>query len=184
MEAFIPPAILQTQAWINNVVIGLQFCPFAAKPFKQKTIDYTLCTEKVTIKALEAVARYMDKLHRQPNIETGLLIFEHGFKNFHSYLQLLDVAERLLKEEGYEGIFQIASFHPKYLFAGSNDNDPSNYTNRSPFPMLHFLREASLEQMVLQHPNTEKIPQDNIAFCHKKGLAFMQNMLQQSITTA
>ena len=84
-----------------------------------------------------------------------------------------------LAKESYEGIYQLASFHPQYLFAGSNDNDPANYTNRSPYPMLHILREESLSKAIDSYPNVDDIPQNNIDFANAKGLYFMKNLLEK-----
>lgn len=83
-------------------------------------------------------------------------------------------AERLISKENYDGIFQIASFHPDYCFEGSDENDPANYTNRSIYPMLHILREESLTKALNLYPNPEDIPAHNIAFARQKGLKYMQ----------
>jgi hypothetical protein len=91
---------------------------------------------------------------------------------------MLGLAESLLEKEDYEGIYQMASFHPEYLFAGSTNEDPSNYTNRSPYPMLHFLRESSITKAVDSYPGIDDVPQRNIAFTKEKGLLYMQQLMQ------
>jgi hypothetical protein len=90
---------------------------------------------------------------------------------------MLDKAETLLDKENYSGIYQMASFHPEYLFAGSNNEDPSNYTNRSPYPMLHFLRESSITRAVDSYPGIDEVPQRNIAYAKNKGLLYMQQLM-------
>ena len=100
------------------------------------------------------------------------------FSEFNDYLDLVEKAETLLTKNNYEGIYQIASFHPKYMFAGSDENDPSNYTNRSPYPMLHFLREESVTKAIAGYTDIENVPKRNIAFTKEKGLAYMQQLLK------
>ncbi|HMC87200.1 MAG TPA: DUF1415 domain-containing protein, partial [Chitinophagaceae bacterium] len=92
------------------------------------------------------------------------------------YLELVRLAEKLLKQEGYQGIYQVASFHPLYCFAGAPADDPANYTNRSVYPMLHLLREESVEQAIANYPNPEKIPERNILFARSKGIAYMKKL--------
>ena len=118
-------------------------------------------------------------LNNTEDIETTFLIFSEGFNNFLQYLDLVEKAERLLTKENYEGIYQVASFHPHYLFAGSTADDAANYTNRSPYPMLHFLREDSVSKAVDSYPGIEKVPERNIAYTRQKGLLFMQELLKQ-----
>ncbi|MBC7866754.1 MAG: DUF1415 domain-containing protein, partial [Gloeobacteraceae cyanobacterium ES-bin-316] len=114
-------------------------------------------------------------------IETSLLILPDSFQGFEDYLQLVALAESLLEKEEYDGIYQLASFHPKYLFAGSNEMDPSNYTNRSPYPMLHFLREDSVSIAVDNHTDIDAVPEQNIAFTQEQGLGYMQGLLAGSM---
>ena len=87
---------------------------------------------------------------------------------------MVDVAERLLKQKGYEGIYQLASFHPLYRFAGTDDNDAANFTNRSLYPMLHLLREESIEKALQHYKEPESIPEYNIHFAREKGLVYMK----------
>ena len=169
--------IQQTKKWIIDVVIGCNFCPFAAKEIKRDTIQYEVLTDATTTTALQAGMTTIYHLDAAKHIETSLLIFPGSFELFEEYLHLLELAEKLLVKEKYEGIYQIASFHPKYLFTGSNENDPSNYTNRSPYPMLHFLREESLSKAIDSYPDIDEVPNRNIAFTREKGLRYMQQLL-------
>ena len=82
---------------------------------------------------------------------------------------MASLAEDLLKEKGYEGVYQLASFHPMYRFASSVKNDAADYTNRSIYPMLQFLRESSIDKAIAQYENPEKIPERNVDFARKKG---------------
>lgn len=166
--------IAQTKKWIKEVVVGCNFCPFAAKELKRGSIHYEVILSKDRKTILEALAKAFDQLNDDKKIETTLLILPEGFNIFSAYLQLVDLAESLLKEEGYEGLYQVASFHPDYLFAKAAADDPTNYTNRSPYPMLHLLREESVGHAIDNYPGTENIPQKNIEYAKARGLAYMQ----------
>lgn len=168
--------IAQTKKWIMDVVVGCNFCPFAAKELKRESIHYEVVPEATSAKVLEAVMTAIHQLNVEENIETTLLILPGSFQSFDEYLQLLDLTNALLTKENYEGIYQIASFHPHYLFAGSTVGDPSNYTNRSPYPMLHFLREDSVSKAVDSYPDINEVPKRNIAFANEKGLLYMQQL--------
>ena len=173
--------ITQTKKWITDVVVGCNFCPFAAKELKRNTIHYKVLANATSITALEAVLALLRHLDDNDNIETSFLIMPGSFPLFDAYLDLVDLAEKLLAKENYEGIYQVASFHPQYIFAGSRDDDPSNYTNRSPYAMLHFLREDSVSKAVDSYPAINKVPERNIAFTREKGLRYMQQLLADSL---
>ena len=89
-------------------------------------------------------------------------------------MRLVELAEALLEEYDYDGIYQIASFHPEYLFAGAKRDAPANYTNRAPYPTLHLLRESSLDRAIDSHPDIDGIPQRNIDYSQEKGLEYMK----------
>ena len=169
--------IEQTKKWIIDVVVGCNFCPFAAKEVKRGTIHYEVLIDANKKTVLEAVMKLLYQLDDNDNIETSLLIMPGSFLLFDEYLQLLELAEKLLAKENYEGVYQVASFHPHYLFAGSNEADPSNYTNRSPYPMLHFLREDSVSRAIDSYPDIDEVPKRNIAFTKEKGLLYMHRLL-------
>jgi hypothetical protein len=105
---------------------------------------------------LEALKTELEELENNTDIETSFIIFENDFKDFNDYLDLVKKAERLLTKEDYDGIYQIASFHPDYCFDGAEEDDAANYTNRSIYPMLHILREESLTKALSLFPNPEK----------------------------
>lgn len=165
--------IAQTKKWIVDVVVGCNFCPFAAREVKRDSILFAVLENAPKALVLSSLRKTITQLDENPELETALLILPHHFSSFSVYLRLVDAAETLLRKEGYEGIYQVASFHPGYLFAGSNPSDPANYTNRSPYPMLHLLREASVSRVVDAHPNPHAIPETNTAFARQKGLAYM-----------
>jgi len=166
--------IKQTESWIKQVVIDCNFCPFAAKALLKKTIHYSVhnqITDKDCLLILEQEVNY---LNTNNHLETTFIIFETDFKDFDSYLILVNKAERWLSNNNYDGIYQLASFHPDYCFEGADDLDPANYTNRSIYPMLHLLREESITKVLAFYKNPESIPHNNIAFAQHKGLQYMQ----------
>ena len=170
----------RTKKWISDVVIGCNFCPFAANVVKQQTIFYKVEENKELETCLASFLFEMERLDNDSAIETSFLIFPNAFQQFNDYLDLISLAEQLLKRKGYEGIYQVASFHPLYLFSNSDENDPANYTNRSIYPMLHLLREESMTKALANYKDPESIPMRNIDFAKKKGLAYMK-MLRDTL---
>lgn len=170
--------ILQTKNWVEEIVIGLNLCPFAAQPFQNNSIEYTVITGDSTEQHLQQLADNFSLLDNNPDIETSLLIYPDDYQNFDDYLDWLDYANYLLDDLNYSGHYQIASFHPDYRFAGSTKSDASNFTNRSPWPMLHLIRERSLETALASYPDIEQVPKNNIKKLQKIGYAAMQKKLK------
>jgi hypothetical protein len=170
--------IQQTKDWVSQIVIDLQLCPFAATPFSSDNIDYTIISERDISQHLHQIAESYAFLDNEKNIETQLLIFPNAYKKFDDYLDLLHLANQILEDLKYIGVYQLASFHPLYRFAGSTETDAANYSNRSPYPMLHILREKSLEKAIASHPNIKEVPQKNIDKLDKIGYPAMQKKLE------
>ncbi|HEV7329425.1 MAG TPA: DUF1415 domain-containing protein [Flavisolibacter sp.] len=168
--------IAQTKKWIVDVVVGCNFCPFALPEVKRDSIYFDVITGNKAI-VLKALSTAFSKMNGQAEIETMFLVLPESFNRFADYLKLVSAAEELIRKEGYEGIYQVATFHPAYVFAGSSLNDAANYTNRSPYPMLQILREESVSKAVDSYPGTQKIPERNVAFARQKGLPYMQALL-------
>jgi len=156
--------IERTKKWIANFVIGLTICPFASHPFERGLIDYQVYDGMDLEECLTWVSKSILQLDETPaeKVETVLLIIPGMLARFEDYLDFLDTANALLVDLKLEGIIQIASFHPQYQFAGTHAEDISNYTNRSPYPMLHLLREDSVYEATQNHPDVESIPDRNI----------------------
>ena len=170
----------KTKKWIVDVVIGCNLCPFAANVVKQQTVFYKVETSIDLNTCLDSFKNEMERLDRDKTIETCFLIFPNAFEKFDDYLNLVAHAEKLLKGNGYEGIYQIASFHPLYIFADSDEKDPANYTNRSIYPMLHLLREERIDKVLENYTSPESIPARNINFAREKGLTYMK-MLRDAL---
>jgi len=166
--------IQQTEKWIKSVVIDLNFCPFASKALLKKSVRYIVLKDVGVKQSLEALVQEFEFLNDHEDIETTFIIFANDFVDFKVYLQLVKKAENTITKEDYDGIYQVASFHPDYCFDGSDSDDAANYTNRSIYPMLHVLREDSLTKALALYPSPELIPEHNIALARQKGMQYMQ----------
>jgi len=164
--------INQTKQWIEKIVIGLNFCPFAKKVFDKSTIFYFVDKSESIEKQLENIINKCELLDSNKDIETGFIIYPAELKNFNDYLYLLELANRLIIDCGYEGTYQLASFHPQYCFEGVSIDAAENYTNRSPYPMLHLIREKDLEKAITGYQQADKIPQRNIELAKNKGASY------------
>lgn len=164
----------QTKKWINEVVIGCNFCPFAANVMKTQQVHYQVENSATLNLCLEALSQETTRLDNEDSIETIFLIFPNTFSLFDDYLDMLSLAEEQLEKSGYDGIYQLAGFHPLYQFADSSLKDAANYTNRSVYPMLHLLREESISNALDHYKNPEAIPERNINFAREKGLVYMK----------
>lgn len=155
-------ATTRTEQWLERVVIGLGLCPFAAPVVETGGLEILVSDAR---DADTLTADLDDALQRvaatpEAELETLLLVVEHGLANFDEFNDFLDVADALVEARGLGGVIQVASFHPDYRFEGADD-DPANWTNRAPYPTLHLLREASVERAVGAHGNTAAIPERN-----------------------
>ena len=156
---------LETLAWIERVVVGLNLCPFARAPLEGGRLRVTVTACEDPRELLTVVDDELDTLlgHHLAELETTLIVHPKCLVDFDEYNDFLDAAEHLLDVRQLAGTVQIASFHPDYRFADSPPDDLANYTNRSPYPMLHLLREASVAKAVDSHPDIEGVPAANIA---------------------
>ncbi|WP_300320416.1 DUF1415 domain-containing protein [Idiomarina sp.] len=177
MTAEIPTIIEQTQRWVQQLIVKYNICPFARREVERKSIRYVVAEQPDIASVLQQLLDEAKHLDETPETETTLFILPQGFEGFHGFLDLVDMADALLIEEGYEGVYQLAHFHPDYCFDGEPQDDPANYTNRSSFPTLHLLREASLEKAIEQYDDPESIPERNIEFCRRKGAEFFVKIL-------
>lgn len=158
-----------TRNWLASVVIGLNLCPFARHEWEKNRIRYAVINHTDIADCLENVIEECIVLDADESIETTLLIYPHQFQAFEDYLDFLALAEEIMELQDYQGTYQVASFHPGYHFNGEEPDDAANYTNRSPYPMLHILREDSIEQAILNHPDPDGIPRRNIELTRQLG---------------
>lgn len=168
---------IETQAWIQKVVVGLNFCPFASREVRLGGIHYEVLSQPLQHETFLAECQRLDD---QAAISTSFLILPP--LSFDDYLGVVEQAQTWLEAANYEGIYQLASFHPDYRFANSARNDAANYTNRSPHPMLHLLREEAVTAALQNYPEAESIPENNITNARHHGLKYMQALLQSCQT--
>lgn len=164
--------ISETKKWLTRAVIGLQLCPFAKAVHLKNQIRYVVSYDTAPESLLSTLSNELSHLAQaDPAIEeTTILIHPHVLGDFFDFNQFLDSAESTIDRLGLEGILQIASFHPQYQFAGTDAQDIENYTNRSPFPILHLLRESSIEAAIKNFDGAEGIVERNIATLQRLGL--------------
>ena len=167
------PFIVETRAWVERVVIGLKLCPFAPAPALKGLIRYAMSEAETREALLEDLATELQHLVASPpeEVETTLLVHPQVLQDFHDFNDFLEVADEALRMWGLEGEIQIASFHPQYQFAGTDPDDIGNATNRSPYPMLHLLREQSIARAVDAFGDTRSISAANLETLEKLGPA-------------
>ena len=172
--------IAATRRWLQRAVIGLNLCPFAKAVHVRNQVRYVLSEAATPTGLLAELTRELEFLHAaDPEmVETTLLIHPQLLGDFLDYNDFLDNADAAVEALGLEGEIQVASFHPDYVFAGSDPDDPANCTNRSPYPMLHLLREESVSRAVEAFPDPETIVERNIETLDELGVDGYYRLLE------
>ena len=172
--------IAATRRWLERAVIGLNLCPFAKAVYVRDQVRYVLSEASTPDALLEELASELVWLNATDPaaVDTTLLIHPRVLTDFLDYNDFLDQADAAVDALGLEGELQVASFHPDYQFAGTRPDDVENCTNRSPYPMLHLLREASVERAVEAFPDPDAIVERNIATLEKLGVEGYRRLLQ------
>jgi hypothetical protein len=181
--------IARTQNWIEQFVIAHNLCPFASKVFDEGKVAYIVCHDDNTELHLRQLAGTLLAMDQEPgsgsehssDTQTCFYIYPDAYADFEHYLALVEAAEILIEDMGYTDSYQLASFHPQYLFDDADLDDAANYTNRSPFPMLHILRQQDITLATEHHPDIESVPQRNIKLLRSIGLARLQDALNRLI---
>jgi hypothetical protein len=165
--------ISATRHWMEKSVIGLNLCPFAENPYKGNRVRFSVSEQRSAAGLLEDLSAELRALAAADpkHLETTLLIHPGVLADFIEYNDFLEVCDATVVELNLEGVLQVASFHPQYQFAGSQPDDIENYTNRSPYPMLHLLREASVSRAVEAAGDTDEIYRRNIRTLRALGHA-------------
>lgn len=156
----------QTRIWVEKAVIGQNFCPFANAVLRKNRLRIHISEATEPAQLLEDLRAELQLLLSQPEdrLETSLLVCPRMLHDFLDFNDFLNIAEGLLSELGLDGTIQLASFHPRYQFAGTRPDDISNATNQSPYPTLHLLRETSIDRAVAAWgEDTDRIFENNIA---------------------
>ena len=164
--------------WVETLVVGLNLCPFAKRELINNRVRFTVTEAATEQQLLETLQAELQLLNDDQSIETTLLIHPDVLQVFYDYNEFLDYADGLLVQMELDGIYQIASFHPNYQFADTEPDDVENYSNRSPYPLLHLIREQSLEWAIASHPKPDPIPQRNVDLLKSLGQDKMQALFQ------
>ena len=174
-------AVALTRAWVNRVVIGLNLCPFAKAPQVKGRIRYVYSETATPQVLLQTLADELRFLAQTPieTVETTLLIHPQTLTDFARYTDFTRRAESLVESLGLLGVLQIASFHPHYQFADARPADVTNATNRSPYPMLHLIRELSIDRAVAAFPEAETLYKANKATMRRLGKQGVAALLLQ-----
>lgn len=160
-----------TRQWLEKAVIGLNLCPFAKAPHVKDLVRISVSQARHLDGFLEDLDRELQLLGDTPadELETTLLVHPTLFPDFDTFNQMLDIADAAVVDNGLEGIVQIAPFHPDFQFEGTDSDDISNYTNCSPYPTLHLIREDSIAKAAQAFPDASAIFERNIALLEKMG---------------
>ena len=182
MDCFVStysPEIEATLRWLDRAVIGLNLCPFAGAVRRRGAIRVVCCQTRDVTGLHAALQQELTHLvNSDPEeVETTLIVHPQVLNDFLDYNDFLDVADATVADAGLEGVVQVASFHPDYCFADSPPDAIENHTNRSPYPMLHLLRESSVERAVESHPDVAAIYETNIQTLRRLGLAGWHRLL-------
>lgn len=161
--------INSVKKWLELFVVELNLCPFAKRELVSNRVRFAVTKAQTEEQLLLVLQAELELLDSDVSVETILLIHPQVLQDFYDYNEFLNIADSLLKEMQREGIYQIASFHPNYQFAGTNPEDLENCTNRSPYPILHLLREDSLEKAIAKYSDIDQIPTRNIELMNKLG---------------
>lgn len=166
-------AIAATKLWLERAVIGLNLCPFAKGVYVRNQVRFVVSAAQTPEELLGDVLQELELLAEtsREKIDTTLLIHPHVLTDFLDYNDFLEVVDAALEEVDLAGELQVASMHPQYQFADTEPDDIGNYTNRSPYPTLHLIREASIDEAVAAFPEAEVIFEKNIETMRKLGHA-------------
>ena len=179
-------AIAATQHWLEQAVIGLNLCPFARAVHVKRQIRWVESPARDAQGLLEDLVRELQFLAaaEPAAVDTTLLIHPHALNDFFDYNDFLDIADAAIEEQGLGGVLQVASFHPDYRFEGTAPDDVGNISNRSPYPMLHLLREDSIARAVAACPDAKTIYERNIETLRRLGVAGWRELMSNSGCTA
>ena len=170
--------VQDTLRWLERAVIGLNLCPFAKSVYVKGQVHCAV-SGAADLEALRD--DLLNELHSlvalEPSVrDTTVLVVQNLLQDFYDYNDFLNVADDCLLALDLEGVIQIASFHPQYQFAGTDEDDITNFTNRSPYPTLHLIREASIDRAVAAFPNAEDIFETNMTTMNQLGLQGWQDL--------
>lgn len=168
----------KTKIWLKEVVIGLGLCPFVFEVYSKELIRYYEVPFQDATTFLSEFLSLSTALIESDSKETSLIIIPDGLEEFEDYMTVYEVLESYLTEQELDSEIQLASFHPHYCFAETEPDDVENYTNRSPYPIIHLLKVKEVEAAINAHPDISQVPKDNIARMNKMGKGGIEKLLQ------
>ena len=173
--------ILAVRQWVETFVVGMNLCPFAKRELVKNRVRFVTTAATTAEQLLQVLQTELELLNADPSVETTLLIHPAVLQDFYDFNDFLGCADILLLDMELEGIYQVASFHPDYQFGGTRPGDAENYTNRAPYPVLHLLREESLERVIADYPDVDDIPERNIELMNSLGQDKLQALLKSCL---
>ena len=177
--------IEDTQQWLNKAVIGLNLCPFAKAVVTKKQVRYVVCMDSEPEQVLKMLQEEMQLLINTDAavLDTTLLMAPHLLPDFLDFNEFLFDCDSVLLSMELEGVLQIADFHPRYQFAGTESDDISNFTNRAPYPTLHLLREESIDKAVAAFPDASLIYERNVQVLEELGREGWEGLFKENTAT-
>ena len=176
-------AIASARQWLETIVVGLKLCPFANRELENGRVRFAVTDAETETELLMALRSELSLMIDDASVETILLIHPQTLLDFYDFNDFLEVADANLIDLALDGVVQIASFHPEYQFEGTAPDDVQNYTNRSPNPMLHLIREDSLARAIGAYPDVAQIPTRNVALMQSMGSAKARALLARCAET-
>ena len=173
--------IQSVRQWVETFVVGMNLCPFAKRELVKNRVRFVTTAATTAEQLLQVLQTELELLNADPSVETTLLIHPAVLQDFYDFNDFLDCADSLLVDMELEGIYQVASFHPEYQFGGTRSGDAEHYTNRAPYPVLHLLREESLERVIADYPDVDDIPERNIELMNSLGQDKLQALLKSCL---
>ena len=180
IDAFAPAQVeADVRRWLERAVIGLNLCPFAKAVYVKDQVRIVISDASTERALLEELGEEMTLLRDTPaeDIDTTLLVHPQVLGDFLDYNDFLDDADALIEAMALDGVLQVASFHPDYQFAGTEPDDAENLTNRAPYPILHLLREDSVDRAVAAYPEPDAIIERNVATMRELGTEGFRKLL-------
>ncbi len=167
----------RTQKWIDQFIIGENICPFA-KHIPESKLHLEVDASDTMLGVLENMAAAWESLRSDSGIETSIIIYPNASNDFEEFLDWYYACDQLLEDTNLRNTFQLVAFHPHFVFDNAEMDDSANYSNRSPYPMIHILREASVSKAVDNHPDVDSIPTRNMEHLRKRDSKFWIERLE------
>ncbi len=172
--------VAEVERWLGRTVVGLDLCPFAAAPLRRDAVRIVESDAPVFASAMRAVLDEAEHLLRSPETETTLVVFGRTLPDFEDILELIDALELAFDDVDLTEEFQLVAFHPDCRFEGAPADDPANYTNRAPYPIVQLLRVASVADVIDRHPDIDAVFRRNVELLREMGLEAVRELWKET----